>query len=516
MQEEPVSSAKTQLPVKRSVEAEVLGLRRLPKGYTVELVPEKEEEGNLPLRGEDSGKNFHLTAAEKVKYGKRSKKVIGQENMDLTVTANTTVKKKKTYKKSAATPQKSSFPEAAGVVSKGVLGPCRCAGCLLPPCGSCRFCKDSARFKGPNKLRQRCQLRKCHMGGVKRKRRSQQGGSTKKVNREEETFSPVTLQKPVRKPVRKQEPTKGLDSSDDSSLVIDASNYESQPSSAAATPKTLVNKYVSPPSSPCSTPLGTEQGETLHLEGSEGRPSSSSISYSARNTRDSSQTEVNTSSNSVVWKDVADECRDVEDSLHIHVHVSDSEDDDDNTVLAPAREEINTILFPSTNGTFVSVRDLKESEEESIFKMKSPLAPDIPEQYHTVCEEKIQTQSNTEEKMVIDEESNIVGIDESAKLPEGSPNLPIVEVKNKLKEENEWCLNVKECVKKEKYISKFDEKSSQEKKKKLTEISIFGDDGKKKKVNKSKYVEEYQSNKTQAIKSKKELCLEPGNILSFH
>ena len=53
----------------------------------------------------------------------------------------------------------------------GKVHKCKCAGCLLPPCGSCRFCKDSAKFKGPNKLHQRCQLRKCHVGGVKRRRR---------------------------------------------------------------------------------------------------------------------------------------------------------------------------------------------------------------------------------------------------------------------------------------------------------------------------------------------------------
>ena len=73
-----------------------------------------------------------------------------------------------------ATPTKLIFPEAAGAVtavSKKVRIFCKskCAGCLLPPCGSCRFCKDSAKFKGPNKLRKRCQLRKCQVGGVKRK-----------------------------------------------------------------------------------------------------------------------------------------------------------------------------------------------------------------------------------------------------------------------------------------------------------------------------------------------------------
>ena len=517
MQEEPASSIKTLLPVKkRSVEADVLGLRRMPKGYTVELVPEKEEEENLPVGLEDSGKNFHLTAAEKVKYGKRSKQVIRQEGMDLTRSENALVKKK-TYKKSSSTTKKSKFPEAVGAVSKGVSGPCRCAGCLLPPCGSCRFCKDSARFKGPNKLRQRCQLRKCHVGGVKRKRSSQQGSTAKKLHLKENTVRPVTLQKPVRKHIAEQEPTVGLDSSDDSSLVIDTSDYESQPSSAAGTTKAPKTPDVSPPSSPCSTPLGTEQRETLHLERSEGRPSSSSISYSTRNTSNSSQTEVNTSSNSIVWKDVADECRDVEDSLHIHVHISDSEDEDDNTVLVPASKGRSATLFPSTNETSVSLRDsTKESEEESRFKMKSPLAPDSPEVYHTACEGKIQTESNNEEKMVIDEESNVVSKDESAKLPEGS--LSVVEAKNKLNKENEWCPNVEKCENKEKYISKLVEKSALEKKKKLTEISIFGDDDKEKVKqlkSLSKHVDKYQSKSTQAIETKKEFVIEPARRKSM-
>ena len=45
-----------------------------------------------------------------------------------------------------------------------------CEGCKRDDCGSCKFCKDKPRFGGPNKKKQCCIMRRCHLATTEKVR----------------------------------------------------------------------------------------------------------------------------------------------------------------------------------------------------------------------------------------------------------------------------------------------------------------------------------------------------------
>jgi len=58
--------------------------------------------------------------------------------------------------------EQSDFDESLGSSSSSRKRKCGCCvGCRRQNCGECKFCKDKAKFGGPNKLRQACKYKKC-------------------------------------------------------------------------------------------------------------------------------------------------------------------------------------------------------------------------------------------------------------------------------------------------------------------------------------------------------------------
>jgi len=63
--------------------------------------------------------------------------------------------------------QAASGDSTAGAAKRRRIGGggCSCPGCeQIEDCGECVNCKDKTKFGGPNKKKQKCMLRKCHLG----------------------------------------------------------------------------------------------------------------------------------------------------------------------------------------------------------------------------------------------------------------------------------------------------------------------------------------------------------------